>query len=149
MNWIRKLLAEGRSPILVVLQEFDEDVDTESLGQAERVHIAEALRHGHVLTNATNGGQTSEYVPSVKRRFRQTPRIPNKNGRPPLSEDVRLSEVLPFRCTVAEADILYARMRKTGCASMSAYLREALKQFLVDEDCVEARKQERLAIPPT
>ncbi len=53
-NWLRRLLAEGLKPEIVVIQEFD---DNEILGQAEIFWIAYFKRLGHSLTNHCRGGE--------------------------------------------------------------------------------------------
>lgn len=70
INWILKLLAEGRSYSVVTLEEFPFGTKDEVLYAIEEVYIAKALLDGHRLTNSTIGGKapnlTSESRDKIK-----------------------------------------------------------------------------------
>ena len=56
VNWIRKLQAEGREPVVLVLEELSVGVSKKLLGFVEACYIRSLTSIGHKLTNGTAGG---------------------------------------------------------------------------------------------
>jgi hypothetical protein len=55
-NWVRKVLSEGREPIVLILEELPEDSPRSLIGFVEACYIKSLREIGHRLTNSTSGG---------------------------------------------------------------------------------------------
>lgn len=68
-NWIRKLVANGQKPEVVILEAYD---DPHALNEAEKDCIALCRSLGFPLTNGTSGGDGGTMNPEAIERMRQT-----------------------------------------------------------------------------
>lgn len=57
VHWIRKLHAEGREYVVLVLRELHPTLTRQQVGGAERLIIRALRGHGHQLTNVSPGGE--------------------------------------------------------------------------------------------
>lgn len=65
-KWVRKLSLEGVDYEVEVLQELCPGADWRKVGLVEMAMIAAARRHGHKLTNATDGGEGAKGVKATE-----------------------------------------------------------------------------------
>ena len=56
INWIRKIQAEGREPVALILEELPKDSSLTFVGFVESCYIKSLKEIGHRLTNLTDGG---------------------------------------------------------------------------------------------
>jgi hypothetical protein len=84
INWIRKLQREGRDPVVMILEEFPENVSRDIspgslLGFVEDSYINSLRAIGHKLTNQAPGGQGGDLGPEANAK-RAAKGIGNKYG---------------------------------------------------------------------
>lgn len=104
--WILRLISEGRSYGVRILQQFPEDTDSAVVAAAEFAHIRDAKSAGHPLTNIHSGGG-----------------LGNKRSR--IQQGEKLCVRLMSAVTIAEADEIYKRSSLQGL-TVSQYIRQAL-----------------------
>lgn len=57
INWIRSLQAEGRDPVVIVLEQLCAGTSRDLVGFVEQCYIRSLRKIGHCLTNLTDGGE--------------------------------------------------------------------------------------------
>ena len=67
-NWIRKIQAEGREPVVLILEELSEDTSKKFTGFVEACYIKSLREIGHNLTNIADGGEHGSSSPLVQKK---------------------------------------------------------------------------------
>ena len=56
-SWIKVLLADGYEPVVLIIEQCDDNTSRKALGEREKYHIKRLRDEGYELTNMTEGGE--------------------------------------------------------------------------------------------
>lgn len=137
-NWIRKVIAGGHTPVVVVLERLDQNCTNDELSEREIWWIAFARAWSCRLTNVTDGGEgKSGYIYSPEQRvfMQQIQSAPGVQARrsAAVKETLGSLDVIKKLCAFQNTPEAKARQKGAGAAHLqSAEIKKKQRATLFD-----------------